>query len=137
LLVFPAACGLGAEGRKVFEYGLYRTIGRHHAAIGVLARSGNGSLEFAPAKDATRPVVNEVGAQRETHAAGRASEFMLQPDDLGIESQLAGCGAGRQCTARNAAVRSMAATSSGASMRAGGSTHSLCAKYSSLCGSRT
>ena len=100
-------------------------VGGHHAAVGVFAGRGHAGVELAPGDDAARRGVDHHGAQRQPHPARLDDEFVLQTDQLGVQSQARPLAAvGARSTARNAPLRSIAWAISGASISAGVSTHS-------------
>ena len=115
--------GLSAERREPGQQFLDGLVGGDHPAVGIFAGRQHAGVELAPGDDATRRSIDQHGAQRQPHPARLDEEFVLQTDQLGVQTQLGAAAVGARSTARNAPLRSIAWAISGASICAGVSTH--------------
>lgn len=82
---------LRAEHCQLVEDHPDDAIGGHDAAIRIVAWGGRGIIEFVRSHDALSRSVDQARAKREAHPAGCVAEVLVQPNDFGVESQVAPC----------------------------------------------
>ena len=88
-IVRGASVKIGTKLGKAFERNLYRAIGRHDAAVRIVAAGRNAVVKLSPGLDTTRFLVDQGGAECEADSAWPGAKVLLQADDLGIEPQVA------------------------------------------------